>query len=145
GLVREIAHPEDVDTFLEACERGFAGSSEWEAEARSRSRDGVYRWFLDLNEVRLVDRAAVAFLRRCESSGVGLKNCPVYVRESISRQRRDTRRKEETTDEHDHHEGWDAALLQRLGKRAAGGFQPRLAAQRGGVRGSNVLPRVARL
>jgi formate hydrogenlyase transcriptional activator len=46
GLVRDIAHPEDVDTFLAACERGFAGSSEWEAEARSRRCDGVYRWFL---------------------------------------------------------------------------------------------------
>jgi len=43
---------------------------------------------LDLKEVRLVDREAVAFLGRCESSGVGLENCPVYVRESLARQRR---------------------------------------------------------
>jgi len=42
---------------------------------------------LDLKEVRLVDREAVAFLGRCESSGVGLENCPVYVRESLSRRR----------------------------------------------------------
>ena len=43
---------------------------------------------LDLKEVRLVDREAVAFLGRCESSGINLENCPVYVRELLSRQRR---------------------------------------------------------
>jgi PAS domain S-box-containing protein len=46
GLVRDIAHPDDVETFLAGCARGFAGSSEWELAARSRRRDGVYRWFL---------------------------------------------------------------------------------------------------
>src|SRR5262249_13681079 len=45
-LVRDIAHPDDAESFLAACARGFAGSSEWEVEARSRRRDGVYRWFL---------------------------------------------------------------------------------------------------
>ena len=49
---------------------------------------GRYPVTLDLKEVRLVDREAVAFLGRCESSGVGLENCPVYVRESLSLQRR---------------------------------------------------------
>ena len=49
---------------------------------------GHHPVMLDLKEVRLVDREAVAFLGRCESSGVGLENCPVYVRESLSRQRR---------------------------------------------------------
>jgi hypothetical protein len=43
---------------------------------------------LDLKDVRLVDRDAVAFLGRCESSGINLENCPVYVRESLSRERR---------------------------------------------------------
>src|SRR5262249_44883877 len=46
GVVRDIAHPDDVETFLAACERGFAAGSEWEVAARSRRRDGVYRWFL---------------------------------------------------------------------------------------------------
>jgi hypothetical protein len=39
---------------------------------------------LDLKEVRLVDRDVVAFLARCESVGVTLKNCPEYIREWIS-------------------------------------------------------------
>jgi formate hydrogenlyase transcriptional activator len=45
-LVRDIAHSDDVESFLAACARGFAGTSEWEVAARSRRRDGVYRWFL---------------------------------------------------------------------------------------------------
>ncbi len=40
---------------------------------------------LDLEEVRLVDRAAVGFLATCEARGVKLMNCPSYVREWISK------------------------------------------------------------
>lgn len=40
---------------------------------------------LDLEEVRLVDRAAVGFLASCEARGVKLLNCPSYVREWISK------------------------------------------------------------
>jgi len=43
---RRIAHPEDVETFLAAWERGFAGTAPLETEARFRRRDGEYRWFL---------------------------------------------------------------------------------------------------
>ena len=38
---------------------------------------------LDLEDVTLVDRAAVQFLGLCESNGVELRNCPLYVREWI--------------------------------------------------------------
>lgn len=38
---------------------------------------------LDLKEVRLADRDAVAFLARCEANGVQLRNCPPYIREWI--------------------------------------------------------------
>jgi len=41
---------------------------------------------LDLAEVRLVDRGAVAFLARCEANGTQLENCPPYVREWIARE-----------------------------------------------------------
>jgi hypothetical protein len=43
---------------------------------------------LDLKEVTLVSREAIAFLERCEASGVTLKNCPAYVREWVIRERR---------------------------------------------------------
>jgi PAS domain S-box-containing protein len=45
-LVRRLAHPDDVEPFLAAWERGFAGTAPWETEAHFRRRDGEYRWFL---------------------------------------------------------------------------------------------------
>jgi anti-anti-sigma regulatory factor len=43
----------------------------------------VAKTVLDLEEVRLVDREAVRFLAACEARGIGLRNCPFYVREWI--------------------------------------------------------------
>ncbi len=45
------------------------------------------RLTLDLCEVKLVDRDAVTFLAQCEAAGATLENCPVYVREWITRER----------------------------------------------------------
>jgi hypothetical protein len=42
---------------------------------------------LDLEEVTLLDRDSVRFLIRCESEGVQLVNCPLYVREWITREK----------------------------------------------------------
>jgi hypothetical protein len=42
---------------------------------------------LDLRDVSLVDRSSVRFLIRCESRGVQLVSCPLYVQEWISRER----------------------------------------------------------
>jgi len=42
---------------------------------------------LDLNEVTLVDRDAVKFLKRCEADSVQLENCPAYIREWIEREK----------------------------------------------------------
>ena len=41
---------------------------------------------LDLEDVVLVDREIVRFLRACESNGIALRNCPPYVREWIERE-----------------------------------------------------------
>ena len=43
---------------------------------------------LDLKDVTLVGGDAINFLERCEADGITLKNCPAYVREWITRQRR---------------------------------------------------------
>jgi len=43
---------------------------------------------LDLKDVTLVGPDAIAFLGRCEADGITLENCPAYVREWITRQRR---------------------------------------------------------
>jgi predicted metal-binding protein len=42
---------------------------------------------LDLREVRLADRDAVKFLRRCKTNGMKLENCPAYVREWMEREK----------------------------------------------------------
>jgi anti-anti-sigma regulatory factor len=42
---------------------------------------------LDLRELTLVDQEAVRFLERCESNGIELQNCPLYICEWIARQR----------------------------------------------------------
>jgi hypothetical protein len=43
---------------------------------------------LDLEDVNLLDRPSVRFLMRCESQGIQLVNCPLYIQEWISRERR---------------------------------------------------------
>jgi anti-anti-sigma regulatory factor len=53
----------------------------FEAEAKGR------RVVLDLKDLLLVDRDAVKFLNRCEADSIGLKNCPAYIREWITRER----------------------------------------------------------
>jgi hypothetical protein len=42
---------------------------------------------LDLKEVNLVSREVVTFLARCKEGGMGLNNCPAYIREWIARER----------------------------------------------------------
>jgi hypothetical protein len=43
---------------------------------------------LDLEDLILVNREAVSFLERCEVESITLKNCPTYIREWITSQRR---------------------------------------------------------
>jgi hypothetical protein len=52
--------------------------------SEAKGRDIV----LDLKDLTLVNRDAVSFLERCESDSIKLKNCPAYIREWITRQRR---------------------------------------------------------
>jgi hypothetical protein len=46
------------------------------------------RLAIDLKEVTLVGREAVRFLAKCEGAGATIQNCPAYVREWISQERR---------------------------------------------------------
>ena len=40
---------------------------------------------LDLVEVTLVDREAVRLLAACDARGIGLRNCPAFIREWMSK------------------------------------------------------------
>ena len=44
---------------------------------------------LDLKDITLAGRDAISFLGRCEADGITLKNCAGYVREWITRDRRE--------------------------------------------------------
>ena len=46
------------------------------------------RVILDLKDLRLVDQEVVSFLRRCEADSIQLENCPAYIREWITGERR---------------------------------------------------------
>jgi anti-anti-sigma regulatory factor len=42
---------------------------------------------LNLEDLRLVDQDVVSFLRRCETGGIQLRNCPGYIREWLNGER----------------------------------------------------------
>lgn len=50
------------------------------------AEDGDQELVLDTKEVRLVDQEAVTSLASCEARGVKLRNCPIYIREWITRE-----------------------------------------------------------
>lgn len=43
---------------------------------------------LDLKDILLVDREVVKLLALCESNGNEIRNCPLYIREWITRERK---------------------------------------------------------
>ena len=53
------------------------------------------RIVLDLKDLILVDQDAVSFLERCEADNITLKNCPAYIREWITGERKTTDRNTE--------------------------------------------------
>ena len=46
------------------------------------------RIVLDLKDLTVVDQDVVSFLRCCEADSITLKNCPAYIREWITRERK---------------------------------------------------------
>jgi len=42
---------------------------------------------LDMRDVTYVDPTAIAFLEECEANGVVLRNCPIYLREWIDKEK----------------------------------------------------------
>jgi hypothetical protein len=69
-------------------------SGQMDEEAIAELQSVIYsessgrRITLDLRNLTLVNEDGVIFLESCESNGITLENCPPYVREWITRQRR---------------------------------------------------------
>ena len=51
-------------------------------------KEGFRQVVLDLAEMKLVDREMVRFLAGCEADGMKLENCPAYVREWMTKEKR---------------------------------------------------------
>jgi anti-anti-sigma regulatory factor len=58
-----------------------------ELEALLSAESGEDIIVLDLKDLTLVDQDVVSFLRRCETDGIQLRNCPAYIREWINGER----------------------------------------------------------
>jgi anti-anti-sigma regulatory factor len=59
-----------------------------ELEELLKSEADTRQIVLDLKDLTLVDREAVRFFEGCEKRGVKLENCPAYIREWVTRERR---------------------------------------------------------
>jgi len=59
-----------------------------ELETLIRKEADARRIVLDLRDLTLVDQDAVSFLKRCEADNITLRNCPAYIREWITRERK---------------------------------------------------------
>jgi hypothetical protein len=72
-------------TYMLSGQIGEEDIAELEALIRSEAKRRVM--VLDLTNLTLVGQDAIAFLDRCETNGITLKNCPAYIREWIKGQR----------------------------------------------------------
>jgi hypothetical protein len=61
--------------------------SEHLAELKSLIEDGTPLVTLDLDEITEVDVDAVNFLRKGQTEGIALRNCPPYICEWMDRER----------------------------------------------------------
>ena len=62
-----------------------------ELETLINSEANGRRIVLDLRDLTMVNEDAINFLERCEATSITLKNCPAYIREWITRQRREAK------------------------------------------------------
>jgi hypothetical protein len=62
-----------------------------ELETLISSEADMHPIVLDLKDLTMVNESAIAFLERCEANSITLKNCPAYIREWITRQRREAK------------------------------------------------------
>ena len=60
-----------------------------ELETLISSEANGRRIALDLKDLTLVNENAITFLECCEANSIALKNCPAYIREWITRKRRE--------------------------------------------------------
>jgi anti-anti-sigma regulatory factor len=83
--IRRAANGEVVFTLSGRMDAENVGEMKSLFQSEAKDRRPIV---LDLRDLTLVDQAAVSFLERCEADSIKLKNCPAYIREWITRERR---------------------------------------------------------
>lgn len=58
-----------------------------ELETLLSAETGGRRIVFDLKDLTLVNQGVVSFLRRCETDGIEIENCPAYISKWMERER----------------------------------------------------------
>jgi hypothetical protein len=82
----KIQRSRDGDLIILALSGRIDDESLLQLETLIQAEQG--RITLDLKEITLVGWEAVLFLAQCQEAGATIQNCPAYVREWISQNRR---------------------------------------------------------
>jgi hypothetical protein len=84
-ILRIVEESDDEKTMLRLIGRI---ESEHVRDLKAQLANETRAIVLDLSEIKLVNQAAVRFLRLSEDKGIELRNCPAYIREWIRCDRR---------------------------------------------------------
>lgn len=85
-MTLRIRRSAEGDAVVFALSGRIEGERVAELQRLFESATECRRIVLDMEEVDLVDRDAVMFLRRCVATGIHLAQCPAYIREWILRE-----------------------------------------------------------
>jgi hypothetical protein len=80
----------DADNLIVLCISGRISGQHVDT-LRNVMRQEAGAAAIDLKNVSLVDREAVQLLALAEDSGIELRNCPAYIREWVTRERKETK------------------------------------------------------
>lgn len=83
----KIRRSEDHGTAFFALS-GRIEEADLEELRRLLKADPATKMAFDLEEVKIVSRQVVEFLMACEAQGIGLKNCPEYLRHWMGTRRK---------------------------------------------------------
>ena len=86
GNMLKIQRSENGVTVLKLI--GRIGGDDLTQLQETVSREPEPGLALDLRDLRLIDADGIRFLIRCEARGIRVENCPAYMREWMSEEKR---------------------------------------------------------
>jgi anti-anti-sigma regulatory factor len=83
GRVLKIRRSESQGRAIFALSGRIEAEHVWELQGLIDAETSATEVMLDLAELKLVDREAIKLLAACEARGIGLMDCPSYIRRWI--------------------------------------------------------------